>query len=461
MFSQWDVTGLDGRMMLITAGIALVATVSFALIPAWRISRLNPSAVIGAGTSRSIAGPARHWPGRLLVASEVALGVVLVTAAAMFVQGMLNLQRLEPGFDPVNLTAARTPLQDARYGTTRAVDGLYTSALDALRATPGIDDASVSLEMPYRRLINYPVRFADRPVSPNVRNTNVMYVTPGFFETLRIPVRAGRVFTSADRDGAPSVAVVNQAFVRLLADDPNPIGRPLAMDTMRPTIAGIVGDFQAGDPGFSLPGMSRNLVMGPPILFLPVSQLPDSMLRLLNSFGTPTWIIRARPGVNAAAELQRVVGGLDPRLPVTNVRRMEDVRREATRTPRLFATFMSLLAGLALILASIGLYGVVAGVLRERRREFGIRMALGATPSALLGRVSGAGIALAAAGAVAGLGLAWIAGGWLQALPLGVEAQSALVLAAVATLLALVAALATVLPALGVLTIDPAKVLRE
>jgi predicted permease len=452
IFSQWNVTGLDARMMLITAGIALFAILSFALIPAWRVSRLNPGAIVAAGGSRSIAGASRHWAARLLVVAEVTLGVVLVAAAGMFLEGMLTLQRLEPGFDPADLTVARTSLQDARYATTRAVDTLYTSAIEALRARPGIEAASVSLEMPYRVLINYPVRFADRPVSPNVRNTNLMYVTPGFFETLKIPVRAGRVFTNTDRDGTAPVAVVNQAFVRLLADDPNPIGRPLAMETMRPTIAGIVGDFQAGDPGFSLPGMSRNLVMGPPILFLPVSQLPDSMLRLLNSFGNPTWILRARPGVNAAAELERVVRGLDPRLPVTNVRRMEDVRHDATRTPRLFATFMSLLAGLALVLASIGLYG---------RREFGIRMALGATPGRLIGRVSGAGIALAAVGAAAGLGLAWLAGGLLQSLLLGVAPQSVSTLAGVAALLGIVASAAAVLPALAVLRIDPAKTLRE
>lgn len=461
MFSQWNVTGIDARMTLITAGIALGATLSFALIPAWRVSRLSPATIVGAGGSRSIAGPSRHWPARLLVVAEVALGVVLVTAAAMFLQGMLNLQRLEPGFDTANLTVARTSLQDARYATTRAVDDLYASAIDALRATPGIEDASVSLEMPYRRLINYPVRFADVPPSPNIRNTNIMYVTPGFFETLRIPVRAGRVFTSADREGAAPVAVVNQAFVRLLADDPNPVGRPLAIDDMRPAIAGIVGDFQTGDPGFSLPGMSRSLVMGPPILFLPVGQMPDGMLRLLNSFGNPTWIIRARPGVNAGVELQRVIRTIDPRLPVTSLRRMEDVRRDATRTPRVFAMFMSLLAGLALVLASIGLYGVVAGALRERRRELGIRMALGATPRGLLGRVSGGGMALAAAGSAAGLGLAWLAGGWLQALPLGVEPQNALTLTAVAGILGAVAMLATVLPALGVLRIDPARTLRE
>jgi hypothetical protein len=315
--------------------------------------------------------------------------------------------------------------------------------------------------MPYRSLVNFPVRFLDRPVAPNVRNTNVMYVTPDFFQTLRIPVRAGRVFTTVDRDGTPPVAVVNQAFVRLLSDDPNPIGRPLALDAMRPVIAGIVGDFQAADPGFSLPGMNRNLVMGPPILFLPVSQMSDSLLRLFHSFSNPTWIVRAKPGVNAAAELERVVRVLDPRLPVTDVRRMEDVRRDATRTPQMFATFMSLLAGLALVLASIGLFGVVAGVLRERRREFGIRMALGATQVGLLGRVSSTGILLAAVGGAGGLGMAWLAGGWLQTLPLGVAPQGVSTLLGVAALLALVAALATVLPALGVLRIDPANILRE
>src|SRR6185295_16547436 len=136
LFNDWNVSGLDSRMMLITGGIALAATLSFALIPAWRISRLNPAAMLASGGSRSIAGSRRHISSRVLVVAEVSLGVVLVAAAAMFLQGMLKLQRLEPGFDPANLTVARTPLQDARYATTRAADNLYSTALEALRATP-------------------------------------------------------------------------------------------------------------------------------------------------------------------------------------------------------------------------------------------------------------------------------------------------------------------------------------
>jgi predicted permease len=452
---------LDARVMAITAGIALLAALGFALAPAWQASRCDPAAILVAGGSRSIAGRSRHWPARTLVAAEVTLGVVLVATAAMFLQAMLALHRIQPGFEPANLTVAGLSLQDARYGTAESVDRLFDITVEALRRTPGIESAAVSLGTPYERLSNFPVRFADRPPPPSVLNTNLMYVTPGFFETLRIPVRAGRVIAEADRAGAVQVAVVNQAFVRHLAEGQNPIGRSLNLGGYTPTIVGVVGDVQTEDPGFSLPGMSRKLVMAPPIVFVVASQMPDPLIRLFHSFAMPIWTVRATPVVNVPRTIERVIRTADPMLPAPSAQRVTDVRWQATRTPRLFAIFMGVLAALALLLASVGLYGVVSQIVTERRREFGVRLALGATPRQILRRVSATGLVLAMGSAVVGLGIAWLAADALRALPLGLEPQDPLTFTGVAAMLGVIATIATVVPALGILRIDPAKILRE
>jgi predicted permease len=414
-----------------------------------------------AGGSRSIAGRSRHWPARILVAAEVTLGVLLVAIAAMFLQAMLALHRAEPGFEPANLTVAGLSLQDARYGTAESVDRLFDTTLEALRRTPGIESAAVSLGTPYERLPNFPVRFGGRPPPPNILTTNLMYVTPGFFDTLKIPMRAGRVIAEPDRAGALPVAVVNQAFVRHLAEGQNPIGRPLNLGGFTPTVVGVVGDVQTEDPGFSLPNMSRKLVMAPPIVFVAASQMPDSLIRLFHSFAMPTWTVRASPAVNVPVTVDRVIRAADPMLPAPSARRVNDVRWEATRTPRLFATFMGSLAALALLLASVGLYGVVSQIVADRRREFGVRLALGATPRQILGGVSATGLILAAVAAAVGLGLAWLAADVLRTLPLGLEPQDPMTFAAVAALLGTIAMGATIVPALSVLRIDPAKILRE
>jgi predicted permease len=452
---------LDARVMAITAAIALVAAVGFALVPAWQASRCDPAAILVAGGSRSIAGRSRHWPARILVAAEVTLGVLLVAIAAMFLQAMLALHRAEPGFEPANLTVAGLSLQDARYGTAESVDRLFDTTLEALRRTPGIESAAVSLGTPYERLPNFPVRFGGRPPPPNILTTNLMYVTPGFFDTLKIPMRAGRVIAEPDRAGALPVAVVNQAFVRHLAEGQNPIGRPLNLGGFTPTVVGVVDDVQTEDPGFSLPNMSRKLVMAPPIVFVAASQMPDSLIRLFHSFAMPTWTVRASPAVNVPVTVDRVIRAADPMLPAPSARRVNDVRWEATRTPRLFATFMGSLAALALLLASVGLYGVVSQIVADRRREFGVRLALGATPRQILGGVSATGLILAAVAAAVGLGLAWLAADVLRTLPLGLEPQDPMTFAAVAALLGTIAMGATIVPALSVLRIDPAKILRE
>jgi predicted permease len=452
---------LDARIMGITVGFALLAAFGFALVPAWQASRCDPAAILVAGGSRSVAGSSRHWPGRILVGAEVTLGVVLVAMAAMFLQSMFELHRTEPGFDPDNLTVAGMSLQDARYATTESADRLFATTLEALRATPGIEAAAVSLGTPYERLSNFPVRFTDRPQPPSVLNTNLMYVTPGYFDTLKIPLRAGRVIGGADSAGAQPVAVVNQAFVRHLADGQNPIGRSLELGGMAPTIVGVVGDVQTADPGFSLPGMSRRLVMAPPILFLSFSQMPDHLVRLFHSFASPNWTARATPAVNASNPIQRVMQTADPMLPPPSTRRVTDVRWEATRMPRLFATFMGVLAGLSLLLASVGLYGVVSQIVGERRREFGLRLALGATPGQILWGVSAAGVGLGMSSAVVGLGLAWLAADVLRTLPLGLDVQDPLTFAGVAALLGVIATMASVVPALGILRIDPATILRD
>jgi predicted permease len=424
-------------------------------------SRLDVNGALVDNGSRSIAGGTHRWGRRVLIGVEVALSAVLLVVTGLFLRTMAGLNRLDPGFDPSHLSATSVSLQDARYQSADAINRLFTESLTALERTPGVEAATVSLDLPYSRLLNDGVRFADAPASSPARMANFMYVTPTFFDTLKIPIRAGRAFTPDDRSGHPPVVIVNDAFVRYLAGGADVIRRRLRIEGNDLTVVGVVGDMRTRSSGIPVPGMPRGPLEAPPIVFLPAAQVSDGFFRLVHQWFAPYWTVRTAAGVNADAALRAAIAAADPRLPIAATQHLTDVQADATAFQRFMLLLVGAFAGIALLLAAIGIYGVIAQSVLDRTRELGVRLALGATLGGTIRRVIWSGVALVIAGMAAGGALAWIATRLIASLLWGVTPHDPLTFIAAGGLLLLVAIASSLIPALRILRLDPAKILRS
>ncbi len=460
-FAEWTHVTLDGRALALTAGLSILTSTIFGLAPAIQASRVDVNAALSEGGARGIAGRSRHGARRVLVGAEVALGVVLLVVTGLLIRTFVNLRSLDPGFDPSHVVTASVSLQDARYDTSAKMNQLFDRTLRRLTATPGVESAAVSLELPYRRLLNMNYRFTDEAQPSGPRIANVMYVTPDFFRTLRIPLLAGRPLGDTDTAASLPVVAVSQDLVTMEADRRNPIGREIQLAGANREVVGVVGNMKV-KRSFSLPGMLQGPLTSAPLILLPASQTPDSFMAMHMWF-SPMWTVRARDTATAEAALRQAIAGADPLLPVGRVQLLSDVTAAATSEQRLLMALVAALAGSALFLTAFGLYGLIAHTVTERRRELGIRIALGATPAETVRRVAFSGITLAALGAAAGAGLAWMAVQVLDTRSLlwGVQSHDPLTFVGVVACLLLVASVASVVPALRILRLDPVRTLRE
>ncbi len=457
-YGEWKEASLDLRTLLVTIGLSGVTSLIFGLVPALQASRLDVNAALGDAGSRSVAGSARQWPRRLLVVTEVALGVVLLVTAGLLIRTFVNLRMLDPGFDPRNLTTARVSLLDARYATAASVTRLFDQSLVRLATAPGIESAAVSLGVPYDRLLNIGFRFPEQP-QDEWRTTNATYVAGDIFRTLGIRLVDGRFLTDTDRGGSPLVAVVNESFARLYSKDQPAIGRRIRISGIDREIVGVAGNVQQRGSGFSVEGMVQGPIMSPPLVYLPASQAAANLLGTHVWF-SPVWLVRARSTGEAIAAIRDAVASVDPLLPVAEPESMEHLMSSAVARHRLMMTLVAVLAGAAVFLAAIGIQGLIAQSVTERRREFGIRMALGATAGQTVRSVALGGIALAAAGAVVGAGLSFWAVRLIEGFLWPARQSDPLTYVAVAAFLLLVATTASLLPALRILKLDPAQTLR-
>jgi predicted permease len=461
-FTEWADVTLDVRALALTAVVALVASVLFGLFPAFAAAALNVNESLKEGGGRGNARRSSHWTRRSLVAGEVALGAVLLIVTGLLIRTFLNVSSLDPGFDPTGVTTASLSLQDARYDTTAKINRLFDESLRRIESSPGVEAASVSLELPYRRLLNTGFSFSDETNPTGPRIANLTYVTSRYFETLRIPVVTGRTFAATDTAMTPPVVTVSRDFVDLLANGRDPVGRRIRVAGVEREIVGVVGNVRITESGFSVPGMVEGPVTSAPLIYLPAAQTPDGLLAVHARF-SPMWSVRAASGTVAEAALRNAIAAVDPLLPVGSVRPMAELRAEATARQRLLMVLVGVIGAAALLLSAVGIYGVVAHTVAERRRELGVRMALGATTGRTVRSMAWSGIGLAAIGTVVGLALAWPVVRVLDARGLlwGVESKDAATFIAVAAFLLVVASIASVMPALRILRLDPVKALRE
>ena len=455
-FSDWQRVSMDGTVLIICAGLALLTAIVFGLVPAWQSTRVDVQHALVEGGSRSIAGGARHWMRRGLIVAQVALGVVLLVSAGLLLRTFMNLQALAPGFNPNGLTTAAASLLDARYPSPVEVNALFDKTLERLQSTSGIQSAAVSLGLPYQRALNMGFRY---PGEESGRTASVMYVSPDFFKTLEIDLKRGRAFIPGDTKDSRQVVVVNEAFARFYSKGQDALGRVLKLAGAEREVVGVAADMRMR-PGFQVDGMAQGPIVPSPTIFLPIAQTPQSIFATHIWF-SPAWTVRASSPAVGARTLEQVIAGVDPLLPLGQIRQMNDVRAAATTEQTMLMTLVGALALVALLLAAVGLHGLISHMVTDRTREFGIRLALGATASGTVRAVAWSGIVLAGIGAMIGVALAVPASNLVSSVLYGVEERDPITYAGAALFLFLVAAIASLLPALRILRLDPATTLRQ
>jgi predicted permease len=461
IFTAWLRAGIDARVLGVTATVSLATSLFFGLVPAWQASNLHPQSALQEGGSRGVAGSTKHWLRRALVVGEVALGVALLVTAGLLLRTFVNLRNLNPGFDTRNVLTASVSLQDSRYKTADAINRLFDGSLARLETTPGVDSAAISLGLPYERLLNLGFRIVGAPDGdPRQTIANVSYITPRFFDTLRIPIRSGRAFSETDRGGAPAVIIVNDTFVRLNFPNENPLGQRLRLSGAERAVVGVVGDVQQRGAGFFLTGMVRGPLTNSPQIYMPAAQTADATFALVHTWYTPVWSVRSADAARASAALRQAIIETDPLLPVADVRTMNEVMGAAIGLQRLLMMLVGALAIAAVLLSSIGIYGLIAHSIGERTREIGIRMALGASAARTIRSTVLAGVGLACIGVACGALLAYFVVTLVQSFLWGVEGHDPATFVAVSVLFLIVAAAASLLPSLRILRLDPAATLR-
>ncbi len=452
---------VDPAVLGFTMLVSILTGVAFGLVPLLQISTARSAGLLKDVETRG-ATSARYVPG-VLVAGEVALAVVLVVSAGLMMRTVQNLMNVDTGFDRSRLVTFGVALPAAAYPTFDRQAQVYQRLIDRLGAMPGVDHVSIASGLPPLRQANgFGTDVEDYTARPEVLDVVDYYqtVTAGYFEAMRMPTVRGRTFREADRVGAP-VAVVNETFARTFWKDVDPIGRRVkprfGNETPWVTVVGVVKDVKQG-------GVDRATGTE---LYLLLEQLPRifpsfPILRSITEGGIMNIVLRS--GVPMATMQPAIAGAvreIDPSLPVVGLQSMDDVIRGSLRQPRMLMHLFGGFAGLALLLAAIGTYGVLSYLVTQRRREIGIRMALGARRETVLGTLMVHGLTLALIGLTAGFAAALMLTRVMEALLFEVSPNDPATLAGVAALITIVAATASLLPALRATRVDPIEALRD
>jgi putative ABC transport system permease protein len=446
--------GLELNVLLFAFAATLACGVLFGLAPALRATRVDLQSELREG-GRGSSAIVRDRTRAALIVTEIAVALVLLVSAGLFIRSAERLQRVPLGFDPAGVTMTRIALPADRYTDAAAVQSGFTRILEQVRAIPGVQTAAASTRVPmWGSSIDMGVRVDGRAPDPRkVDLGHVRLVTPGFVEALGIPLRTGRVLRESDMaGGAPWVVVVNETFARSLFGKENPIGQRISGWTKadKPEwreIVGVVGDVRAF-------GRENDV---PPEIYMPMSQAPEGAW---NAFQRAMTIVaRARPGAVIAPALRKAVNGFDPLLPVYDLQTMGDVLSQSTAQRRFNTMLLTLLGLTGLILAAIGIYGVIAFFVSQRTHEIGVRVALGASTQSVVRMVVGQAATLAIVGIVVGGVAAFGVTRVLGTMLFEVGARDPVTYLAAALVLLIVALAASWLPARKAARVDPVTAL--
>jgi predicted permease len=439
-------TGLDWRILTFTIAVSVLTGLLFGIVPAWRATRVDLTSTLKEA-GRGTAGYSRSWLTRSLVVVQVALSLLLLIGAGLFLRTLRNLQHVSPGFNTQNLLLFRMDPRLSGYQNDKVKD-LYQRLFERLETVPGVRSVSFSRHPLLAGSMGgrsfYPAGQPAEKTNPPESYLHV--VRANFFETLELPLRMGRPLTAQDDASAPPVAVINQALANRFFPNENPIGKRFSFDPEKPPEVEVVGVVQDSK-------YTSLRAETPPTIY--VSWLQERRLGQMNfevrTVGDPAAFVPA---------IRQAIREVDSNLPIFSVKTQVEQASQSLAQERLFASLLSFFGVLALGLAALGLYGVLANSVAQRTQEIGIRMALGADGRNVLRLVIGQGMRLVCVGLATGLLAAFWLTKWLATWVYGVGVTDPLTFGGIAGLLLLVAIGACYIPARRATKVDPLVALR-
>ena len=449
---------LDIPVLAFTLLLSVVAGVLAGLIPSVRFTRADVNEALKQGQSRGSSDARGGGTRRLLVVSEVALSLVLLIGAGLMIRSLWELRKVQPGFDPHNVLTMTVPLPRNRYSSPAGQVAFFQEVLTRVRALPGIDSAGVIDDLPLDGGGSHqPFSIEGRPVRQmsDQPEVDVRLISPGYIHAMHIPILRGRDLSDADVAGRPGAVLISDSLARRFWPNEDPIGRHLTLtffpDIVR-EVVGIVGDVKLDSLDETRPVAT---------IYHPLAQVSVSPGEAWRSFGMTFTVRTHSDPVNSISAVTGAIHQVGPDLPVVDVMSMNDVIAQSVSPLRFNMLLLACFAGLALVLAAVGIYSVLSYTVRRRVREIGIRMALGASHSDVVRMVLTDGLKPILMGIALGLVAAIALSRVVASLIFGVRATDPLTFAAVALLLMLVGVFATIVPAYRATRIEPVRILRE
>ena len=440
---------IDTTVMAFTALAAILAGILFGIAPAWQISRLDRFDALKEGGRSGTAGLARQRLRAGLVIGEVALALVLLVGAGLFLRSLASLQDVNPGFQANGVITGFVTLPPAQYGDPAKQKAFYRGALERLASLPGVTAVAAGTPVPFSGLggsASFAIEGRNFPPGDPGPHGDIGYVSPNYFAALKVPIRSGRVFTDQDRETAAPVAVIDETLAREYWPNEDPIGKHLRNGRQGPwsTIVGVVGHTKQSD-------LAGDVVKGK--YYYSIYQQPTPFT---------TFVVRSGSDpVRLTNALKDSVREMDPGLAVSQIKSLPDMVSASLASRRFVVTLLGVFAAMALAMAVIGLYGVISYAVTQRTQEVGIRMALGAQPGEVLRLVIGQGMQLAGIGAAAGLAVSLIFSRVLKNQLFRVSVFDPLTFAGTALVLVAAALAACYIPARRATRVDPMDALRH
>jgi predicted permease len=438
----------DLRMLAVASLATLATGLGFGLVPAWRVGRGSRGADLAHGT-RVSGGRSTERMRSAFVVAEVAAAVVLLVTVGLFLRAMWRVQNVDPGFRAAGVLTARTVLPRPKYEAVAAREQFFTRVFQDVLAVPGVESAAYTSFLPMvMRGGIWKVITTETTVPADAMAASVRFITPEYFTTMSIPLLQGRGVETRDEQTSQFVAVVSRSFAERFWPGQDPIGRPFSVALSERVVVGVVGDVRVR-------GLERE---SEPQVYLPSTQVKDGWL----TFYAPKDLVVRTSGAMAPviAAVRDAVSRADPEQPVSDVRTMVDIIEGETAGRSVQLSALGAFAGIAVLLACLGIHGLLSFVVASRTQEIGVRMAFGATRTTVLGLVLGRTAVLAAAGVVVGLGAAYAVSRSIQALLAGVSPADIGTFAAAAAIAFATALVGSLAPARRAVGVDPLSAIR-
>jgi len=443
-----DAPSIDPRVLVFAAVLTALTGIAFGALPAWRsAARLDLGGLHDGARS---GGGRREWARSALVTAEVMASVVLLISAGLLMRALLRIQSVDPGFKTERVLILHTALTGARYDTATHRNPFYQNVLEGVRAVPGVSSAAYITAVPIELQGGVWSVFPEGQATTRgqAKNATSRFVTPGYFETLGIPIRRGRDVSDTDEPGQPRVAVVSESFAKRYWPNEDPIGRRFGFpDTVRRTVVGVVGDVRMRGPDR----------VSEPQVYLAYKQIEDDQ----DVYRPKDLVIRSSvPPTTLIPAVRRIVRQADPQQPISNIKTMSAIVSDVTAARSVQVRVLVAFAAVAFLLAAIGIHGLLSFTVSSRRHEIGVRMALGAQRSQIVYLIMRQGFLLAAVGVVPGMFIAYAAGRAMQSLLAGVEPADTITFIGAGALCLVMTLVGSLVPTLRAARVDPATAFR-